>query len=67
MTQESNVLGLETTLVGVKLQVHLFHTLKHHPDVLQMVLPISAMDVDIINKDLQELVAPIFKNLNHGS
>jgi hypothetical protein len=31
--------------------MNLFQTLKHHLNMLQMILPIQAMDVDIINKN----------------
>jgi hypothetical protein len=31
--------------------MNLSQTMKHHPDMLQMIPPIQIVDVDIINKD----------------
>ncbi len=60
-------LSSKTTFVRVNFKVNLFQSLDHHLDMLQMINPIHVMYVDIINKNFQELVVPMFKNLCHSS
>jgi hypothetical protein len=67
MTQKGDALNSKTTFARVKLQVNLSQPLEHYLNMLQMINPIHVIYVDIINKDLQELIAPIFKNLYHNS
>jgi hypothetical protein len=62
MSQEHNAFSNKTTFTWVQLQVYFPKSGEHNSQVLEMVLPILAVDIEIIHKHLQELVSQLFEN-----